>query len=490
LCATRFFPRMPTMTTQFSGFILIAIGMAVVIVAALVLIRNSIQRGFFAARQISEREVAELRTQLAGISSRIEDLPARITEPSDKMELRDRQVSAWTADLSAQISQLSERDAAQLSDRMERSEREVSARIGDLSAQVADLTPAIAALSGLIETVTRTPALPLPIDSELLRMTDAEMIARAQSIATLRPLVPYPKWRFDADWANPDRAFQMRQNVWQSFRDRASEASIVIGWHLGTRLQLHLGNDLSRQIYIAGCIDPNEFAFLDRYLQPGMTFFDAGANEGVYTVFAAKRVGSGGTVWAFEPSPREFERLRSNLDLNGLNLPNARLFPLALADRSGRAELTIAEDEHGGQNTLGGFAYESVAAVEKHMVDLRRLDDLVAEHPPARIDVVKLDVEGAELLVLHGAASTLQRYRPVVLFEVSEASLGHQDHHREELFEFLQAHDYSLYLFNDSGFPASAPPGTYRDNMLAVPRGSLLPPAVFQLWPHRSDPAK
>jgi FkbM family methyltransferase len=461
---------MPTMTAQFSGFILIAIGMTVVIVAALVLIRSSIQRAFFAERQISEREVAELRTQLAGISSRIEDLPAHITELSEKVELRHQQVSAWTADLS---------------DKLERSDREASTRIGDLSTQVADLSQATAALSGLIETITRTPALPLPTDSELLRMTDAEMIARAQSIATLRSLVPYPKWRFDADWANPDRAFQMRQNVWQSFRDRASEASIVVGWHLGTRLQLHLGNDLSRQIYIAGCIDPNEFAFLDRYLQPGMTFFDAGANEGIYAVFAAKRVGSGGTVWAFEPSPREFERLRSNLDLNGLDLPNVRLFPLALADRSGRAELTIADDEHAGQNTLGAFAYESVAAAQKHMVDLRRLDDLVAEQPPARIDVVKLDVEGAELLVLQGAASTLQRYRPIVLFEVSEASLRHQGHRREELLDFLRAQDYSLYLFDDSGFPVCAPPGTYRDNMLAVPHGSALPPAVFQLWPHQ-----
>ena len=65
-----------------------------------------------------------------------------------------------------------------------------------------------------------------------------------------------------------------------------------------TSLRLHLGNDVSRQIFIAGCYDPNEFAFLDRYLRPGMTFIDAGANEGVYTVFAAQRVGSEGCVWA------------------------------------------------------------------------------------------------------------------------------------------------------------------------------------------------
>ena len=45
-----------------------------------------------------------------------------------------------------------------------------------------------------------------------------------------------------------------------------------------------MGNDMSRQIYVAGCVEPNEFAFFDRVLQPGMTFLDAGANDGIYTV--------------------------------------------------------------------------------------------------------------------------------------------------------------------------------------------------------------
>jgi len=67
-------------------------------------------------------------------------------------------------------------------------------------------------------------------------------------------------------------------------------------WHYGTRLRLFLGNDMSRRIHIAGCVEPNQFAFLDHVLQPGMTFLDAGGNDGIYTVFAAKRVGGEGTV--------------------------------------------------------------------------------------------------------------------------------------------------------------------------------------------------
>jgi FkbM family methyltransferase len=346
-----------------------------------------------------------------------------------------------------------------------------------------ELGAASARITHLEERATPPPAPVLNYDA-LQDLPEALLIKLAESLATLRPLIPYPGWHFGADWANPDLAFQMRQAIWQICRDRNAQVPITIGWYLDTRLQLHLGNDLSRQIYTAGCIDPNEFAFLGRYLQPGMTFVDAGANEGIYTVFAAKRVGAHGTVWAFEPSQRELDRLRANVDLNALpDRANVRLFPVALADRNGSAELTIAGFENAGHNTLGAFAYEGIATVEKQTVDLRRLDDLVAENPPARIDVIKMDVEGAELKLLTGAVSTLRQYRPVVLLEVSARSLGHQGSSPEKLLAFLRSNDYSLYLFDGAGLPSPAPAGTFADNMLALPQSLTLPSAVFEIWP-------
>ena len=76
---------------------------------------------------------------------------------------------------------------------------------------------------------------------------------------------------------------------------------------------MFLGHDVSSQVYIAGCFEPNEIVFLDRILKPGMTLVDAGANDGLYTVFAASRVGPKETVWAFEPSNRELARLKHNV---------------------------------------------------------------------------------------------------------------------------------------------------------------------------------
>jgi hypothetical protein len=94
---------------------------------------------------------------------------------------------------------------------------------------------------------------------------------------------------------------------------RRCEATIALPWHASTRLRLFLGHDVSSQVYIAGCFEPNEIVFLDRILKPGMTLVDAGANDGLYTVFAASRLGSEGTARAFEPSNRELVRLKHNV---------------------------------------------------------------------------------------------------------------------------------------------------------------------------------
>jgi FkbM family methyltransferase len=369
----------------------------------------------------------------------------------------------------------------------------ISVHINELSADVStllqlpglatDLSAKIAALEDVVDLDLRTPFQSSPVDSAPLETrTDAEVLALAEPLVILRPLVPYPKWRFDADLANPDLSFQLRQRIWQYWHDRGVEASLIVPWHAGTRLQLILGNDLSRQIFVAGCIDPNEFAFLDRFLQPGMTFLDAGANEGIYTVFAAKRVGSQGTVWAFEPSGRELERLHRNLELN--HSP-ARVFPLALADFSGQSNLTIANDQHAGQNTLGALTYDGVEALRTDRIDVTRLDTLVEQNPLSRLDVFKIDVEGAELRLLRGAVATLRRFRPIIIFELCHASLQHQGSTAKELVDFFQSEEYALYLLDPhTGLPAKAPPGASGANMIAVPEETSLPDSVYRPWPH------
>ena len=422
-----------------------------------------------------------LSEQVGGISalvaetlSQVHEFSSQVTESLVRADRLSGEVSAGPARLAALSEQV---DGA--SDALQ---SKVSALIQPLSGSIAELSGKTEVLADMVESVVRKPPRDLPIDVTILeKYTEGEIVTLAEALATLRPLVPYPRWHFDCDWANPDLTFQLRQWLWQYFNTRQAEGAVVVGWHHGTRLRLYLGNDLSRQIYIAGSVDPNEFAFLDRFLQPGMTFLDIGANEGIYSVFAARRVGAEGTVWAFEPSRRELDRLRCNLELNGLKV---RVFPLALADSAGHADLRVAGYEHEGQNTLGGFAYTGVELARTEPVDLMRLDDVVEQNPLGRLDAIKVDVEGAELRLFRGATATLRRFRPVLLFEASDAALRLQGASCEALFDHLRNQQYDLYAFDrHSGLPAPATPGAQTENMIAVPAGQSLPAAVYRSWP-------
>jgi FkbM family methyltransferase len=424
----------------------------------------------------------------AGIERQLEEFRKQVR---DQLQLRDEaeqrraqdgqaEIQRVRHEISAQIASLS---AAQAYDSslILAGVNGISTAATTLHERVADLSSQISTVADTVELILRQAPRSCPIDSSVLETkTEDELITVAESIAFLRPLVPYPKWRFDADLANPDLVFQFRRWLWQYFSERKREGPIVIPWHYGTRLRLFLGNDMSRQIYVAGCVEPNEFAFFDHILEPGMTFVDAGANDGIYTVFAAKRVGDQGTVWAFEPSGRELSRLRHNLELNHLT---ARIFPLALADCSGQAELSVGADEHAGHNTLGAFAYQTELE-RKDLVEVRRLDDVLNENPLARLDIMKIDVEGAELRLLRGAVETLREYRPVLLFEVSEGSLKHQGGSPQELLAFLHAENYLIYTFDRvTGLPVPAAPRVLAENMIGYPSERPMPASSCWSWP-------
>jgi len=217
-------------------------------------------------------------------------------------------------------------------------------------------------------------------------------------------------------------------------------------------------------------------------LAPGMTFVDAGANEGLYTVFAARRVGTIGRVWAFEPSAREFARLEQNVELNQLS--NVRLFRLAHADRNASEDLLIADPDHAGQNTLGGFAHQGVQMLRRERITVRLLDNLVEEEGLCRLDVLKIDVEGAEVHLLDGAHSVLRNLRPVVLFEVSERALQLQGGSSDQLWKLFASVDYSIYAFDEkTGLPTPTGAAHCGGNMIGVPVERPLPdPTSFEGW--------
>jgi len=296
---------------------------------------------------------------------------------------------------------------------------------------------------------------------------DAGLLAAARTLAYTRPLAPDPGWSFNSDWDNPDIEFRMRRFIWTYFHNADVETPFRMNWHKGLTVQIYLGNDLSRPIFVGGCIDPNEFAFLDSVMKDGMVFVDAGANEGLYSLFASRCVGPSGRVLAFEPSQREFRRLGCNIQLNGLE--NVHAVQAALAEAPGELELSIADPSHAGQNTLGKFIYQ-VPLLHTERVQAQTLDGFAAESGLTRLDVLKLDVEGAERRLLEGSRKVLRELRPMILFEASDAALKEQGSSLPDVLEFLRLQNYRIYAFDEqSGAPIPADGAACSDNMIAVP---------------------
>ncbi|HEY6249808.1 MAG TPA: FkbM family methyltransferase [Candidatus Angelobacter sp.] len=216
----------------------------------------------------------------------------------------------------------------------------------------------------------------------------------------------------------------------------------------GYQFDCCLRDMVARDVFFAGCFATQEIAFLRGVLRPGMRFVDVGANWGLFTLVAAYLVGTSGTVAAMEPDPRIFGRLKANVERN--NLKQVQVFEVAIADRD--SSLLLAAHDHGGNNWGISRLIEGDAADEITLnVSSRQLDPLLDEAGIETIDLLKIDVEGAEDMVLKGMDSGLSshRYRRILL-ELHPLELAERGRTACEVIEELISKGYEGYAFDNS----------------------------------------
>jgi len=221
--------------------------------------------------------------------------------------------------------------------------------------------------------------------------------------------------------------------------------------------------------------DVRELRFLRRYLAPGMTFVDIGAHYGLYAVLAAHLVGPSGRVLAFEPAAPAFRRLRWHLWLNGARQVLAS--PDAVGARAMTASLYRPVR---GVDTTSSLHPNAIGAsrLRRQEVRVTTLDEAAGSRGFAGVDLVKLDVEGAEPEVLEGAARVLAESRPLWLFEALDITAAAWGGSGRALVERFRARDHTLFEFTPDGW---LQPHAVRDsyrldsncNLLAVPSDKL-----------------
>lgn len=225
----------------------------------------------------------------------------------------------------------------------------------------------------------------------------------------------------------------------------------------GAKFACRLGEHMGSQIYWRGAYSGSQLKVLTTLLQPGSVFVDLGANQGEFTIFAARLVGESGRVFAFEPSPEMQQRLSRNVALNGFT--HICIEPVAVADKPGHLTLFsptgVFEDgtTHDGLPSL--YAQGRAVADSTCEVAVTTLDEWQRQRGVARVDLIKMDIEGAELPALRGGLELIQRFRPVLIIELNAATSCAAGYTMHDLVIWLHSQNYELQRIEDDGSVAS-----------------------------------
>ena len=236
-----------------------------------------------------------------------------------------------------------------------------------------------------------------------------------------------PRSKAEIDWLARDyptraelRAFVLRTkgSLHEHLKSRFGAEKWVLAEVLdGKRMWLNLVDRHVSMGCLVGVWEPDETRFVRATLKPGQTFVDVGANLGWFSLVASECVGPAGRVHAFEPQARIFPYLARTIAENGL-LGRILPYEMALSDHWGSGEMAWSPTS---ANT--GRAWLTPVPSPTGSLGVVRvgvLDDIMAG---VRVDFLKIDVEGAEGLVLRGARRILKESRPVVMIELLPARL-------------------------------------------------------------------
>ncbi len=193
-----------------------------------------------------------------------------------------------------------------------------------------------------------------------------------------------------------------------------------------------LRSAIGRGLLVQGRFDESICTVLRRYLRPGDTFVDAGANIGYYSLNALSLVGATGHVHAFEIDPRALRCLRKTIRKNHLQLLS--LHETALGETESAARLVMRAD--------CGHTFVRSGAAGAGSVAVNPLDHWLEQLRPGGVRLIKIDVEGSELAVLRGARGVLETCRPAVVCEASEDNLRRFNATVSDLVEFMESLGY------------------------------------------------
>jgi len=220
----------------------------------------------------------------------------------------------------------------------------------------------------------------------------------------------------------------------------------VVKTRHGFRMRVNLGEWIEQYVYLTGGYEPTTTWIISALIGPGDNVADVGAHCGFFTLLASRKVGMAGKVIAFEPVPSVRSRLEANIQLNLID--NVVVQDIALSNVTGTETMYEGPEANKGLSSIRPIdRYSATMTVPTAAFDSLPVSK---EH----FKLIKIDVEGAEQLVLEGMHYCLQRDHPHLIVEITDTFLQNFGHSVSSLSQWLLNLDYTMYEITEQGLVA------------------------------------
>jgi len=207
-----------------------------------------------------------------------------------------------------------------------------------------------------------------------------------------------------------------------------------------------LPNDrgISAELLLFKTHEPLHTGLLSKELKADMVCIDVGSNIGYYAILESTLVGKNGKVICIEPSPPSFKMLQKNVKLQ--NSSNIETYNFACGDYDGTVKFFVSNRSNWSrvipENKSKSIVDEDLTIID---VSIKKLDTFLTEIPETKIDIIRMDIEGYEYTALRGMTKTIEKYKPLLIFELHQVFLGFEK--TKEMLSDLKKNGYEIKYY-------------------------------------------
>lgn len=216
------------------------------------------------------------------------------------------------------------------------------------------------------------------------------------------------------------------------------------------KIYVNLSDHIGGQIFWHGHYSSGQLLLASKLLKSTDVVFDIGANMGEFSVFAAHRV-KDGFLHSFEPVQKLYNQTKRNIEAN--KFINANVYKMGFSNKNAELPIyhSIDRGSDGAVNSGLNSIYKEEGMLLAENIVVVKMDDWCLEHKINKIDLIKIDIEGAELFALQGAEETLRRLQPKMIVEVNQKTCLRAGYTARQLVDFILKLGYQIYNIDHLG---------------------------------------